>query len=104
MIVELRTYRTKPGQRARLLDIFRAKTMPEHARLGMPIVGPFLSIDDPDIFVFMRRFRDAATRDAMKAGFYEGALWKNELEGVMMPMLETYEVVLVDDPDDRIGE
>jgi len=26
-------------------------------------------------------------------------LWKGELENVLMPMLEKYEVVLVDDPE-----
>lgn len=103
MIVEMRTYRTKPGMRARFLEIFRARTVPEHDRLGMPIIGPFLSVDDPDIFFFMRGFRDAASREAMKARFYEGELWKNELEDVMMPMLENYDMVVVDDPDNRLG-
>jgi hypothetical protein len=38
----------------------------------------------------------------MKEKFYEGELWKRELEHVMLPMLEKYEVVLVDDPDGRV--
>jgi hypothetical protein len=33
----------------------------------------------------------------MKAQFYDGQLWKRELEDVMMPMLEKYDLVLVDD-------
>jgi hypothetical protein len=32
----------------------------------------------------------------MKEKFYEGALWKNELEQKLMPMIEKYDVVLVD--------
>jgi hypothetical protein len=31
-------------------------------------------------------------RDEMKAAFYEGELWKNELEAIAMPMLESYDV------------
>ncbi len=31
--------------------------------------------------------------------FYEGELWKRELENVLMPMLEKYEVVVVEDPE-----
>jgi hypothetical protein len=38
----------------------------------------------------------------MKAKFYEGELWKRELESVLLPMLEKYEVVLVEDPEGRI--
>jgi hypothetical protein len=38
----------------------------------------------------------------MKARFYEGDLWKKELEGVLQPMLEKYDVVLVEDSENRI--
>lgn len=65
----------------------------------MKILGPFLSIEDPDIFFFMRGFPDLDSREPMKARFYEGELWKNELEHLLMPMLDKYEVVLVEDVD-----
>jgi hypothetical protein len=38
----------------------------------------------------------------MKAKFYEGDLWKSELEQVLMPMIERYDVVLVDDPEGQV--
>ncbi len=50
----------------------------------------------------MRGFPDLPSREPMKAKFYEGALWKGELENVLMPMLEKYEVVLVEDPEGLI--
>jgi hypothetical protein len=99
MIVELRTYRTKPGTRDAFLRLFREKSVPEHQRLGMEIAGPYLSIDDDDTFFFMRGFPDEDSRASMKARFYEGPLWKDELEAVLMPMLERYDVVTVEDPD-----
>jgi hypothetical protein len=102
MIVEMRTYKLKAGLRERFLEIFRSRSMPEHARLGMPILGPFLSVEDPDVFFFMRGFPDLASREPMKARFYEGPLWKNELEALMMPMIERYDVVLVEDRDGLI--
>lgn len=99
MIVEMRTYKTKPGMRARFLEVFRTKSVPAHEKIGMKILGPFLSIEDPDTFFFMRGFPDLASREPMKARFYEGELWKAVLESVLMPMLEKYEVLLVDDPE-----
>jgi heme-degrading monooxygenase HmoA len=99
MIVEMRTYTLKPGKREKFLEIFRTKSMPAHAEIGMRILGPFLSIEDPDVFFFMRGFPDLAAREPMKARFYEGELWKRELENLLMPMIEKYEVVLVDDPE-----
>jgi hypothetical protein len=102
MIVEMRTYRTKPGMRTRFLEIFRSKSMPKHAELGMKVLGPFCCVEDPDVFFFMRGFPDLAAREPMKARFYEGELWKRELESVLMPMLDKYDVTLVDDPENLI--
>lgn len=101
MIVEMRTYRTKRGMRDAFLRIFCSKSVPAHLEIGMKILGPFLSVEDPDTFFFMRGFPDLPSREPMKAKFYEGDLWK-ELEGVLMPMLDKYDVVLVDDSQQRI--
>jgi len=102
MITEMRTYKTKPGLRTAFLETFRSKSIPAHDQIGMKILGPFLSVEDPDTFFFMRGFPDLASREPMKTRFYEGDLWKNELEKVLMPMLENYEAVLVDDPNGLI--
>jgi hypothetical protein len=98
VVIEMRTYRTKPGSRERFLEIFNAKTVPAHREIGMSIAGPFLSVEDPDTFFFMRGFPDLASRDGLKARFYGGALWTDELEPVLMPMLDSYSVVLVEAP------
>jgi hypothetical protein len=103
MIVEMRTYRLKPGMRAPFLEIFQTQSIPEHLKLGMKISGPFLSVEDPNVFFFMRGFPDLASREPLKARFYEGDLWKRELERLLMPMIERYEVVVVDDPKNEIA-
>jgi heme-degrading monooxygenase HmoA len=102
MIIEMRTYKTKPGKRAEFVEVFRSRSIPAHDQIGMKILGPFLSIEDPDMFFFMRGFPDLASREPMRAKFYEGELWKNELENLVMPMIEKYEVILVDDPEGLI--
>jgi hypothetical protein len=102
MIIEMRTYKTRPGKRTEFLEIFRSKSIPAHAEIGMKILGPFLSVEDEDTFFFMRGFPDLASREPMKAKFYEGELWKSELENVVMPMLEKYDVVVVDDPNGMV--
>src|SRR5262252_6626817 len=102
MIVEMRTYKTKPGCRPRFLEIFRSRSLPAHVEIGMKILGPFLSVEDPDTFFFMRGFPDLPSREPMKAKFYEGVLWKSELESLLMPMLDRYDVVLVEDPEELV--
>jgi len=99
MIIEMRTYKTKPGRRADFLEVFRSQYIPAHAEIGMKISGPFLSVDDPDSFFFMRGFPDFASHEPLKARFYEGELWKCGLENILMPMLEKYEAVVVEDSE-----
>jgi hypothetical protein len=38
----------------------------------------------------------------LKALFYEGWLFKQELQNTLLPMLEKYDVVLVDDPTELV--
>ena len=71
MIVEMRTYKIKPGLRDKFLKKFEAKVRPEHEKIGMKIRGPFLSVEDADTFFWMRAFPDLKTRDRMRDEFYE---------------------------------
>jgi hypothetical protein len=102
MIVEMRTYKLKPDMRPRFLEIFLSKSIPEHHRLGMKITVPYVSVDDPDTLFFMRGFPDLPSRNSLKAAFYEGSLWKQELESVLMPMIDKYDVMVVDDTEHPI--
>ena len=102
MIIEMRTYKTKPGCRSKFLEIFRSQSIPAHAEIGMKILGPFLSVEDNDTFFFMRGFPDSSTRDSMKEKFYQGKFWKEKLEKLLMPMLEKYEAVVVEDPAGQV--
>jgi len=103
MVIEMRTYKLRPGCRGRFLEIFRTKSVPAHTEIGMKILGPFLSLEDENMFFFMRGFPDLESREPMKARFYQGELWERELENVLMPMIEKYEVVLVEDNEGLIG-
>ena len=67
MIIEMRAYKTKPGKRAEFLEVFRTKSIPAHEEIGMRILGPFLSVEDPDVFFFKRGFTDLESREPMKA-------------------------------------
>lgn len=96
MIVEVRTYHLKEGCRAEFVSIFQSRSVPMHAEIGMKIVGPLLDIENPDVFVFLRGFPSLEERDRMKSLFYDGDIWKNELEAILMPMIESYSVVLTE--------
>ena len=94
MIVEVRSYRIKPGRRAEFIKLFETRAVPAQRALGIQILGPLLDIENPNKFVFLRSFPSLEERDRMKDAFYGGPLWKNELEAIAMPMLDSYDVIL----------
>jgi NIPSNAP len=96
-VIEVRTYRTQPGQRDKFMELLRTRCIPVQQELGMRILGPFPSVDDQDTLVWLRAFPDAASRDPMKDAFYGGRPWVGELEPVMMPMIAEYGAVVVED-------
>ncbi len=97
-LLELRQYRVVPGVRSRFAEFLRDRSYEEHVRLGMPVYGPFESLDDENVIVWFRGFSDLQQRDRVKAQFYQGALWVNELEAIAMPMIEDYKNVMLVTP------
>ncbi|HXD32685.1 MAG TPA: NIPSNAP family protein [Pyrinomonadaceae bacterium] len=94
MIVEVRSYRIKPGRRAEFIEFFETRSVPALRDHGMKVIGPLLDLENPNKFVFLRSFPSLEERERMKDAFYEGELWKNELEQIAMPMIESYDVIL----------
>ena len=94
MIVEVRTYRITPGKREEFIEFFEQRSVPALQSHGMKIVGPFADLENPNKFMFIRAFQSMEDLHRMKEEFYEGKLWKEELEGIAMPMLESYDVML----------
>jgi hypothetical protein len=94
MIVEVRSYRIKPGHREEFIKFFETRAIPALRSHGMKVLGPLLDIENPNKFVWLRMFPSLVERDRMKTDFYEGELWKNELESIAMPLLESYDVIL----------
>src|SRR5215472_7519797 len=94
MIVEVRRYRIKHGRRAEFIQLFETRAVPALRSHGMKILGPLIDLENPNKFVWLRSFPSLEERDQMKNAFYEGDLWKNELEAIAMPLLESYDVIL----------
>jgi hypothetical protein len=96
-VIEVRTYRAKPSMRSPLLELLRLRAFPLQRELGMRLLGPFPSEEDDVTFVWMRGFPDEASRAPLKAAFYEGADWLGGLEAEVVPMLDGYAAVVVQD-------
>jgi NIPSNAP len=98
-VVEVRTYRTKPGRRAEFVELFQTRSGPAQLDYGMTVLGPLLDEDDPDVLIWLRAFPSAQQRQPIKDAFYEGQLWKDELEHLALPMLAEYSAVVCEMPE-----
>ena len=96
MIVEVRKYRIKPGRREEFLRFFERESVPALEAHGMKVLGPLVDIENPNAFVWLRAFPSLEARETMRDAFYSGDVWKNRLEGIAMPMLESYDVLLTE--------
>lgn len=94
MIVEVRSYRVTPGRRDEFIELFETRSAPALQAHGMKVIGPMIDLENPNKFVFLRGFPSMEDLLRMKEAFYEGPLWKEELEQIAMPMLESYDVTL----------
>ena len=94
MIVEVRSYRIKPGRRAEFVEFFETRSVPALRAHGMKVLGPLLDLENPNKLVWLRSFPSLDERERMRTAFYEGPTWKNQLEAIAMPLLESYDVIL----------
>ena len=94
MIVEVRSYRIRPGKREEFIELFESRAIPAMRSYGMQVTGPLLDVENPNKFVFLRSFPSLEERERMRDAFYGGELWKKELERLAMPLLESYDVIL----------
>ena len=66
-VVELRQYTLVPGSRSTLIELFERELIEPQEAAGMVIGGPFIDLEDPNNFVWLRGFTsmDAPPRPRM---------------------------------------
>jgi hypothetical protein len=94
-IVELRQYTLHPGKRHVLIALFDREFIEPQEALGMKIIGQFRNVDDRNRFVWLRGFRDMASRAQALQDFYGGPVWKAHRETANATMVDSDNVLLL---------
>jgi hypothetical protein len=84
-----------PGRRDVLIDLFDREFVESQEEVGMSVLGQFRDVDDPDRFVWVRGFRDMATRATALAAFYGGPIWKTHRAVANSTMIDSDNVLLL---------
>ncbi len=94
-IVELRQYTLHPGKRHVLIDLFDREFIEPQEALGMKIIGQFRDVNNRNRFVWLRGFRDMASRAQALQNFYGGPVWKAHREAANATMVDSDNVLLL---------
>lgn len=94
-VLDLRTYRLVPGGRDAFDRIFCEEALPMLRRAGIHVVGYGPSLEDTDHYFLARAFRTRAQRDEQLAAFYGSDEWRQNYEGTVTELIESYHTVVV---------
>jgi hypothetical protein len=94
-IVELRQYTLHPGERHVLIDLFDREFIEPQEALGIKVIGQFRDVDNRNRFVWLRGFRDMASRAQALQDFYGGPIWKAHREAANATMVDSDNVLLL---------
>lgn len=95
MLVEIRRYEIEPGRRDEFVGFFDEEVVPEMRKVGMRILGQFVSIDDDTVFYYLRAFDNEEQRQAQTMAFYESSVWLDELKDRALGMETGWNVAVV---------
>jgi hypothetical protein len=98
-IVELRQYTLHDGQRDVLVNLFEREFVESQEALGMKVIGTFTDLDRPNRFVWLRGFRDMASRLSGLSAFYGGPVWRAHRTEANATMVDSDNVLLLRAPD-----
>jgi hypothetical protein len=85
---ELRQYRLHPGQRDNWVRFMEEVIIPFQTEKGMEIVGSFVSPEEDDLYVWIRRFENDAEKDRLYQEVYQSDHWKTNIAPKIPEMMD----------------
>lgn len=103
-LLELRQYRTAPGQRDTLIALFERYLLDAYQDGGTRVLATFRDLDDPERWVWIRCFPDAASRGPALSRFYGSAVWKREADATNATIADIAEAMLLTSPQAPLSD
>ncbi len=94
MLFELRQYWCKPGKRDEWAAYMDETVMPYQVSKGMVVVATFIDEEDPDHYVWIRRFEDEADRERLYKAVYETEAWENDMMPRVTELLDREKAII----------
>ena len=88
MFFELREYRIKDGKRDRWVALMEEQIIPYQVSKGMVVVGSFVSMDETDHYIWIRRFESEEEKERLYKAVYETEFWMTEIKPQVEEMFD----------------
>lgn len=98
MIVEIRTYRLKPGGGEAFMRVFRDEAAPLLRQYGLRVIDCGLSLTDTDEAYLIRAFDSLEQREEQEGAFYSSADWANGPRATVISLIDNYHTVVLEPP------
>lgn len=95
MLIEFRQYRIKGGRRAEWVRFMDEKIIPFQVSKGMVYIGSFVSLDEEDLYVWMRRFESEEEKERLYEEVYGSAYWNDVIKPEADEMLDVERIVVM---------
>ena len=99
MILEIRTYRLKPGTRDEFVRLMRDESGPLLAAAGIRVValGASLAAEDGHEEAYLiRAFDSLSRRDAQEEAFYGSDVWRLGPREAVVSRIESYHTIVIE--------
>ncbi|MDA0350510.1 MAG: NIPSNAP family protein [Verrucomicrobia bacterium] len=99
-IIEVRVYKIPAGKMDEWERFFHDKLVEPQEKAGIKIVAAYRTLEDENLFVWMRQYSNKANMAAERAGFYESEHWLNTLRPELREkgLIEKVEIVYTVSP------
>ena len=87
MLFELRQYQCISGKRDEFVRYMEETLIPYQVSQGVVVVGSFIDEEDPDRYVWIRRFDSEEERERIYQTLYGSAAWIEEMLPVVAEMI-----------------
>ncbi len=88
MFFEFRRYRIKDGKRDQWVRYMEDEIIPFQVSKGMVVCGSFIDQENPEIYIWIRRFDSESEREAQYDAVYNSDHWRNNISPRIGEMLD----------------
>lgn len=103
MIIEVRSYKLKPGTRSRLDTLFVERALPMLHRWDVDVVAHGPSLHDDCSYYLMRSYRDLAHRQQSQDAFYGSDEWRSGPRAAILECIDDYTDVVIELADSQLA-